>query len=157
MDYAAWDDMNFSDRKQIQLELALGMLSEENQMARIQIIQQAQTQLYTAVSTMAAAGSLTEQVYHKIKKPYEDMLYVLNVKDVDTYLPNDEEVLTMIQQSQQAAESKQPTPTEQKDLSVVELNKAKTQDIMASISGQNADTQLEYMSMAQGNAKVYNN
>jgi hypothetical protein len=106
---------------------------------------------------MAAAGSLTEKMYHKIKKPYEDMLYVMGVKDVDTYLPSDEEVLEMIQQSQQAAEGKQPTPTEQKDLSVVELNKAKTQDILASITGQNADSQLEYMSMAQGDPKVYNN
>jgi hypothetical protein len=141
----------------IQLELALGMLSEENQMARIQIIQQAQTQLYTAVSQMAASGALTEQVYHKIKRPYEDMLYVLGVKDVDTYLPSDEEVLQMIQQSQQAAEGKQPTPAEQKDISVVKLNEAKTQEIMTSITGENADTQLEYMSMAQGNAKVYNN
>jgi hypothetical protein len=157
IDYTAWDDMNFSDRKMIQLELALGMLSEENQMARIQIIQQAQTQLYQAVSTMAAAGTLTETVYHKIKKPYEDMLYVLSVKDVDTYLPSDEEVLEMIQQSEQAAQSKQPTPEEQKDMSVVKLNDAKTQEILTAITGQNADSQLEYMSMAQGQPKVYNN
>jgi hypothetical protein len=157
LDYTAWDDMNFSDRKMIQLELALGMLSEENQMARIQIIQQAQTQLYAAVSQMAASGALTEKVYYKVKKPYEDMLYVLGVKDVDTYLPSDEEVLEMIQKSQQAAESKQPTPAEQKDISVVKLNEAKTQEIMTSITGENADAQLEYMSMAQGQPKVYNN
>ena len=44
MDYQAWDDMNFCDRKLMQIELALGMRSEENSLARIQIIKQAQTQ-----------------------------------------------------------------------------------------------------------------
>jgi len=157
IDYTAWDDMNFCDRKMIQLELALGMLSEENQMARIQIIQQAQTQLYAAVSQMASAGTLTETVYRKVKKPYEEMLYVLGVKDVDTYLPSDQEVLEMIQQSEQAAQGKQPTPGEQKDMSVAKLNEAKTQEILTSIEGTNADSQLEYMSIAQGDPKVYNN
>jgi hypothetical protein len=156
IDYQAWDDMNFCDRKMIQLELAMGMLSEENQMARIQIIQQAQTQLYAAVQQMAAQGSLTEKIFAKVKKPYEDMLYVLGVKDVDTYLPSDEEVKEMIEQAQQALQSKEPTPEDQKDMSQAELNKARAQEVMAKITGQTANDQLEYMSMAMGNPKVFN-
>ena len=156
MDYAAWDDMNFCDRKLIQLELALGMLSEENQMARIQIIQQAQTQLYTAIATMAQQGTLTERVFYKVKKPYEDMLYVLGVKDVDTYLPSDDEVLAMIQQADQARQTREPSPEDQKDLSQAQLNAARAAEIQAKISGDTANDQLEYMSMAMGQPKVYN-
>jgi hypothetical protein len=156
IDYQAWDDMNFCDRKMIQLELALGLLSEENQMSRIQIIQQAQTQLYASVQQMAQQGTLTETIFQKVKKPYEDMLYVLGVKDVDTYLPSDKEVLEMIQQAQQAAETRQPTPEDQKDTSQAELNRARAQEIMATVQGNTANDQLEYMSMAMGQPKVFN-
>ena len=156
LDYQAFDDMNFCDRKRIQLELALGLQSEENQMARIQIIQQCQTQLYASVQQMAAQGTLTPTMFAKVKKPYEDMLYTLGVKDADTYLPSDQEVLEMIQQAQQAAKSAEPTPEDQKNLSVVELNAAKTQEILATIQGNTANDQLEYMSMAMGQPKVFN-
>ena len=156
IDYTAWDDMNFSDRKLIQLELAMGLLSEENQMARIQIIQQAQTQLYAAVQQMATQGSLTEKIFAKVKKPYEDMLYVLGVKDVDTYLPSDEEVREMIQQAQQAAQSAEPSPEDQKDLAQAAYNNARAQEIAATMSGNTANDQLEYMAMAMGAPKVYN-
>jgi len=156
LDYVAWDNMNFSDRKMIQLELAMGMLSEENQMARIQIIQQAQTQLYAAVQQMAQQGSLTETIFYKVRKPYEDMLYILGVKDPDTYLPSDEEVRTMIQQAAQAAETAQPTPEDQKDLAQAELNKAKAAEIQFNMTGQSPNDTLEFMSMALGDPKVYN-
>lgn len=156
LDYQSWDDMNFCERKQLTVELALGMLSEENQMARIQIIQQAQTQLYTTVQQMVAAGTLTPEIWPKIKKPYSDMLYVLGVKDEDTYLPSDDEVMNMIQAAQQASQSKEPTPEEDKDKSVAELNRAKTQEILATITGNTTNDQLEYMSMAMGQPKVYN-
>ena len=72
LDALAFDDMNFNDRKTIRIDLALGMRSEENSIQRQQIIQQTQTQLYTAVQTMAQQGTLTETIYRKIKKPYED-------------------------------------------------------------------------------------
>jgi hypothetical protein len=157
LDYQSWDDMNFCDRKQLSLELALGMASEENQLARIQLIQQAQEKLYASVSGMASQGSLTPEIFKKIKKPYEDMLYVLGVKDVDTYLPSDQEVLAMIQQAQAAAQNKTPTPAEQKDTTAAMLNEARTQEILSGIEGTNADSQLEYMAVAMGQPKVYNN
>lgn len=156
IDYQAWDDMNFCDRKLMTLELALGMRSEENQLARIQIIQQAQTQLYQAVQAMAMQGTLTPEVFQKIKKPYEDILYVLGVKDVDTYLPSDAEVAKMIEQGQQAAETKEPTPAEDKDKSAAELNRARAQEIQFNMTGQSPNDQLEYMSMAMGQPKVFN-
>lgn len=157
IDYLQWDDMNFCDRKMMTLELAVGMMSEENQIARIQGIQTAQTALYQALQAMVSQGTLTPEMFKKVKKPYEDLLYVLGVKDADTYLPSDQEALAMIQQAQQAAQTREPSPEDQKDLSVVELNRAKTRDILTAIEGTNADSQLEYMAVAAGEPKVYNN
>ena len=148
LDYKAWDDMNFCDRKLIHCELALGMMSEENSIARIDLIKKAQQELYQTVSAMTAAGSLTPEMYAKIKRPFEDTLYVLGVKDIDTYLPTDDEVKQMIEQGKAAQQAKEPTPAEKKDLSVAELNQAKTQQIAAEVQGTDADSQLNFMSMA---------
>jgi hypothetical protein len=156
LDYKAWDDMNFCDRKHIQIELALGMQSQENALGRLQIIQQAQTQLYQTVQGMVASGTLTKEVYHKVKKPFADTLYVLGVKDCDTYLPSDDEIMTMIEQGKQAASQKEPTPAEKKDLSVAELNKAKTEQISHEVQGTDAESQLDFMAVAAGDPKVYN-
>ena len=156
-DYQSWDDMNFMDRKLIHLELALGMMSEENQIARLQMIQRAQQELYATVQAMVGAGTLTPEMYVKVKRPFEDTLYVLGVKDVDTYLPTEEEVLRMIEQGQAAAQNREPTPTDKKDLSVAELNAAKTQQIAAEIQGTDPKSQLSYMSMAEGQGKDFYN
>jgi len=155
LDYAAWDDMNFCDRKQIHLELALGMNSEENALGRLQIIQKCQSDLYTTVTGMVQANTLTPDMYKKVKKPFADTLYVLGVKDCDSYLPSDEEVMEMIKQSQAAAKAKEPSPAEKKDISVAQLNAIKGQQIMAEVSGQDAETQLDYMAVAAGDPKVY--
>lgn len=155
LDYKSWDDMNFCDRKQIHLELALGMMSEENALGRLQIIQKCQTDLYQATQGMVAQGTLTKEIYQKIKKPFADTLYVLGVKDCDVYLPSDEEVLQMIEQGKAAMQAKEPTPVEKKDLSVAQLNQVKGQQIMAQMNGQDPDTQLNYMSIAMGEDQDY--
>jgi hypothetical protein len=155
LDYQAWDDMNFCDRKLMHIELAVGMMSEENQLQRQQIIVQSQQGLYATVQQMVQAGTLTPEIYVKIKKPYADTLYVLGIKDCNTYLPTDEEVTAMIESSQKASESRQPSPEDQYKISQAELNKAKTQEVLASMEGTDAESQLDYMSMAQGDPKVY--
>jgi hypothetical protein len=156
IDYKSWDDMNFCDRKLIRLELSLGMNSEENALARLQIIQKAQSDLYTLTQGMVQSGTLTPDSYKKVKKPFADTLYVLGVKDCDTYLPTDQEIMVMIKQGQQQAANKQPTPAEQKDLSAAQLNQVKGQEIKAKIGGQDAQSQLDYMAVAGGDPKVYN-
>ena len=155
MDYAAWDDMNFCDRKHIQIELALGMMSQENSLGRLQIIQKAQSDLYTITQGMVQAGTLTPEIYVKVKKPFADTLYVLGVKDCDTYLPSDTEVRQMIAQGQAAARAKEPTPAEKKDLSAAELNQARADQISHVVAGTDADGQLNYMSIASGHAQDY--
>jgi hypothetical protein len=156
MDYQSWDDMtSMTDRKQLQLELALGMQSEENALNRLQVIQKAQTGLYQTVQGMVAQGTLTPEIYKKVKKPYADTLYVLGVKDCDTYLPSDEEIGAMIKQAQQAGANKQPSPEDQKDIAQAALSQARAQQIMAEVSGEDAESQLDMMSMAMGDPKVY--
>jgi hypothetical protein len=139
----------------VKIEYALGMKSEENQLARIQIIQKCQTDLYTAVSGLASAGTLTMDMFQKVKKPFEDILYVMGVKDVDTYLVDDKQVQQLIQLAEQARQVKEPTPAETKDLSVAALNSVKAEQVAAEISGEDPDTQLNYMSIAMGKAQDY--
>jgi hypothetical protein len=157
LDYAAWDDMNFCDRKLMHVELAVGMMSDENRLQRQQVIVQVQQQLYGTIQAMVGAGTLTPEAYKKVRKPYEDTLYVLGVKQADTYLPTEEEVVAMITQSQEAAKGKEPPPADKKDLSVAELNAAKTAQIQAEIEGLDPKSQLSFMSMAEGNGKDFYN
>jgi len=147
--------MNFCDRKQIHLELALGMMSDENALGRLQIIQKCQSDLYQTVQAMVGAGTLTPEMYKKIKKPFADTLYVLGVKDCDSYLATDVEVEAMIKSGQEASQNKQPSPADQKDISVAKLNDVKAQQIAAEVAGEDAESQLDFMSMAIGDPKVY--
>jgi hypothetical protein len=155
MDYLSWDAMDLCDRKHIQIELALGMQSQENAIGRQQVIQKCQTDLYALVQGMVSQGTLTESIYQKIKRPFTETLYILGVKDADTYLPSDDEIKEMIAQGEQAAQSREPSPADKKDLSVAELNAAKTQQIQAEVTGQDPDTQLNYMAIAMGKAQDY--
>jgi len=155
IDYLAWDDMNFCDRKHIQIELALGMMSQENALGRLQIIQKCQTDLYTQVQGMAASGTLTPEIYQKVKKPFADTLYVLGVKDCDTYLPSDDEVKTMIEQGEAAAKNREPSAEDKKRLADAGLAQAKTEQIQAEMAGTDSESQLDYMAVAAGDPKVY--
>ena len=155
LDYQSWDDMNFCDRKQMHIELALGMMSEENSLRRQSIITQCQQNLYTTVQGMVQSGTLTPEMYTKIRKPYADSLYALGIKDADTYLPTDAEVLKMIQQGEEAAKTREPSAEDKARLAKAGLDEAKTQEVLASMTGTDAESQLDYMSMAQGDPKVY--
>jgi hypothetical protein len=147
MDFERFDAMNFNERKTIKIELALGMRSEENSIQRLTVIKQAQTQLTQEVTAGVQSGALTPKAFSKLRKPYEDMLYVLGIKDADAYLPTEEEVMEMVTQAQQAASQKQPSPDDQKKLADAELSKAKTQEIIASVQGTAADKQLEAIAL----------
>jgi hypothetical protein len=156
LDYQAWDDMNFCDRKQIHIDLALGMMSQENALGRLQIIQKCQTDLYTMTQGMAQAGTLTPEIYAKVKKPFADTLYVLGVKEADSYLPSDAEVKQMIEQGQAAAKNREPSAEDKKRLADAGLAQIKTEQIKAEIQGSDSESQLDYMAVAAGNPKVYN-
>ena len=156
LDYQAFDDMNFNDRKTIHIDLALGMRSEENSLQRLQVIKQCQQQLTQEVTAGVSSGALTPAAFKKMKRPYSDMLYVLGVKDADTYLPSEEEVMAMIKQSQEAMKNKQPSPEDQYKISQAKLNLVKADEIKAEVSGNTADKQLEgYSLIAEHKARAY--
>ena len=157
IDYQSFDDMNFNERKTIHIDLALGMRSEENSLQRLQIIKQAQQGLAQEVTAGVTSGVLTPTAFKKLKKPYEDMLYVLGIKDCDTYLPSEQEVMEMIQQGQQAAKNKQPTPDEQRATASAQLDSARAQEIQANMSGKTPSAQLDLTRSQQIQADVAGN
>ena len=147
LDGENFGDMNFNERKTIHVDLALGMKSEENSLQRLQIIKQAQTGLAQEITAGVQSGALTPTAFKKIRKPYEDMLYVLGVKDCDSYLPTEEEVMDMVKQATEAMKNKQPTPMEQADLaekqSKAKLDNARADQITAAVAGNTASSHLE--------------
>ena len=157
LDAAAFDDMNFNERKTIHIDLALGMRSEENALQRQSIIQQTQQKLYETVSAMVASGSLTPAMYKKIKKPFADTLYVLGIKEADAYLPNDEEVMEMITQSQEAQKNKQPTPQDEALKARAAVDTARAGQITAETEGTTANAVLDRVKAEQIQAEVAGN
>jgi hypothetical protein len=131
------------------------MQSQENAIGRQQLIQKCQTDLYAVTQGMVAQGTLNETVYQKIKRPFSETLYILGVKDADTYLPSDEEIKAMIESGKAAAGQKEPSPAEKKDLSVAALNAVKAEQITAETQGLDPDTQLNYMAIAMGKTQDY--
>jgi len=63
-------------------------------------------------------------LFFKLRKSFEDTLYVLGVKDCDAYLPTYEEAVKLFQSKQQQG----PGIAEQEVQSKTELNRAKTQE-----------------------------
>ena len=150
LDYLNFEDMNFNDRKTITIDLALGMRSDENQLQRQQIIQQSQQQLYTNVQALVQAGTLTPSMFKKIRKPYEDSLRSLGIKDCDVYLPTEEEVVEMTKQAQEQKKAQGPSPQDQLYAAQAQgaqakaqLDAAKTAEIQADVQGTSASKQLE--------------
>lgn len=150
IDGQSFDDMNFNERKTIHIDLALGMKSEENSLQRLQIIKQAQQGLAQEVTAGVQSMALTPAAFKKMRKPYEDMLYVLGVKDCDSYLPTQDEVIEMVKQSHamQAQAAQQPNPQVDYVKSQTAVNMARVQETNAKIQESaakaqqiNADTQ----------------
>jgi hypothetical protein len=71
-------------------------------------------------------------------------------------LPSDDEVKQMIEQGQAAAKNREPSAEDKKRLADAGLAQARTQQITAEMTGQDAGSQLDYMALAQGKPKVYN-
>ena len=121
LDAKSMENYEFIDRKMINVDLALGFLSEENRLTRQQLITAAQTQFAQA---MMQIDPSVPELFAKVRRPYEDTLRVLGVKDVDAYLPTIDEAAKLMQAKAQQG----PGPEQQEMMSKVELNKAKTQE-----------------------------
>ena len=121
MDAISMNNYEFIDRKLINIDLALGFLSDENRLTRQQLIGQAQQQ-FTAL--VAQLDPNVPELFTKVRRPFEDTLRVLGVKDVDAYLPTMEEAAKVA-----AAKAQQGPSPEQKEIqSKTDLNNAKVQE-----------------------------
>ena len=121
MDALSVKNFEFIDRRLINVDLALGFLSEENRLTRQQLILQTQTQFAQA---MMQVPPEVPEMFLKVRRPYEDTLRVLGIKDVDAYLPTFEEAAKLVQ----AQAAKGPGVAEKEVQSKVDLNNAKTQE-----------------------------
>jgi hypothetical protein len=124
MDAISMENYEFIDRKLINIDLALGFLSDENRLTRQQLIAQAQQQFAQAMMSLDPS---VPELFSKIRRPFEDTLRVLGVKDVDAYLPTLEEAAKIMQ----AQSEKGPNAEQQEIQSKTELNKAKTEETIA--------------------------
>lgn len=124
MDAKSVENFEFIDRKIINIDLALGFLSEENRLTRQNLITQAQTAFAQAMMQLDPS---VPEMFQKLRRPYEDTLRVLNVKDVDAYLPTLEEA----QKIAQAKAQQGPSPEQKEMQSKVDLNNAKVEDTKA--------------------------
>ena len=75
---------------------------------------------------------------------------------MDDVLKNsEEEVVAMIQQGQEAAKNKEPSAEDKKKLAEANLADVRAKQIQAEVAGEDAESQLDFMSMAAGDPKVY--
>ena len=124
MDALSMKNFEFIDRKLINIDLALGFLSEENRLTRQQLIVQCQTAFAQAMMQLDPS---VPELFAKVRRPYEDTLRVLNVKDVDAYLPTIEEAAKIAQARAQQG----PSMDDQEKQTKMDLNKASTQEKIA--------------------------
>jgi hypothetical protein len=117
LDAQSMANFEFIDRKLINIDLALGFMSEENRLTRQQLIVQTQTQFAQAVMQLDPS---VPELFVKVRRPYEDTLRVLGIKDVDAYLPTMEEAAKMAQ----ARAAQGPSMDDQEKQSKMEVNKA---------------------------------
>ena len=106
MDAKSMENYDFIDRRMINIDLALGFLSDENRLTRQQLIIQAQTSFAQALTQMSPE---VPELFQKLRRPYEDTLYALGVKHCDAYLPTFEEAAKIVQ----AKSSQGPSPEQQ--------------------------------------------
>ena len=121
MDAISMNNYEFIDRKLINIDLALGFLSDENRLTRQQLIGQAQAQFS---QLMMQLDPSVPELFEKVRRPFADTLRVLGVKDVDAYLPTIEEATKLAQSKAQQG----PSPEQKETQSKVDLNNAKTQE-----------------------------
>jgi hypothetical protein len=155
MDAKSMENFEFIDRQIINIDLALGFLSEENRLTRQQLI--TQTQAAFTAAMMQVDPSVPE-LFAKLRRPYEDTLKVLGVKDVDAYLPTIEEAAKMAQSKAQQG----PGLAEQEIASKVAMNTAKVKDTEANTAftvrktqDMDTDDMFEAMAAKQGNLTAH--
>jgi hypothetical protein len=124
LDAMAVENYQFIDRKMINIDLAMGFMSEENRLTRQQLITAAQQQFGQAMLMIPAE---LPEMFEKMRKPYEETLSVLGVRHVDAYLPTQDEWLKI-----QQMKAQQPPGAEQQEMEAkAKVNQAKVGEVIA--------------------------
>jgi len=124
LDAMAVENYQFIDRKMINIDLAMGFMSEENRLTRQQLITAAQQQFGQAMLQIPAE---LPEMFEKLRRPYEDTLETLGVRHVDAYLPTQDEWMKI-----QKLKSQQPPGAEQQEMEAkAKVNQAKVGEVMA--------------------------
>ena len=124
LDAQAVENYQFIDRKMINIDLAMGFMSEENRLTRQQLITAAQQQFGQAMLQIPAE---LPEMFEKLRRPYEDTLEALGVRHVDAYLPTQDEWIKI-----QKLKAQQPPGAEQQEMEAkAKVNQAKVGEVMA--------------------------
>ena len=147
MDALSMQNFEFIDRKMINIDLALGFLSDENRLTRQQLITQTQAQFTQMVGQLDPSAP---ELFTKARRPFEDTLRVLGVKDVDAYLPTLEEAAKMIQ----AKQAQGPDAETQEKLSKSKLNEANTVLTLKKADDIDTDNMFEAIAAERGKLRA---
>ena len=114
------------------------------------------------VAQAIQTGVTDPDLFKKMRKPYEDMLYTLGVKECDAYLITLDEVTKMAQQAQQKAQEaakaaqENPSADDLKKKAGAQLDNVRAQEIIADMNGNDAKRQLEgFALMGEHKARAY--
>ena len=147
MDAISMENFEFIDRKMINIDLALGFLSDENRLTRQQLITQTQAQFVGMIGQLDPSAP---EMFFKARRPFEDTLRVLGVKDVDAYLPTLEEAAKLIQ----AKQAQGPDAETQERQSKAKLNDAKTVLTMKQADDIDMDNMFETIAAERGKLRA---
>lgn len=152
LDAKSMENFEFIDRKIINIDLALGFLSDENRLTRQQLITQAQTQFAQAMTMLDPS---VPELFQKSRRPFEDTLRVLGVKDVDAYLPTLDEAAKLAQAKAQQGPSAADQELQSKmELNKANANKADADAFLAKKKAEDIDTDNAFEMMAAKKGKL---
>jgi len=152
LDADSMDRYEFIDRQLINVDLALGFLSDENRLTRQQMISQAQMQFTQA---MMQIDPSVPEMFSKLRRPFEDTLRVLGVKDVDAYLPTMAEGAKMAQSAAQKPPTPEALETKSKtDLNNANVKKSEAQAALDLKKAQDIDTDNAFVAQAAKRGKL---
>jgi hypothetical protein len=152
LDAKSMENFEFIDRKLINIDLALGFMSDENRLTRQQMIVQTQSAFTQAMMQLDPS---VPELFGKLRRPFEDTLRVLGVKDVDAYLPTLEEATKiMTAKAQQGPGMPEQEIKSKVDLNIAKVGESQAKAVLLGKQAQDIDTDDMFEMMAAKKGKL---
>lgn len=152
LDAKSMENFEFIDRKLINIDLALGFMSDENRLTRQQMIVQTQSAFAQA---MLQLDPNVPELFVKLRRPFEDTLRVLGVKDVDAYLPTMEEATKIATaKAQQGPGMPEQEIKSKVDLNIAKVGESQAKAVLLGKQAQDIDTDDMFEMMAAKKGKL---